>query len=90
MFSGARRQERRWDPASTEQVEATDKNTMQKLLTDPMFKLEHGKDDQTKAASVKPVIDQLSELQSRMRDDYAQNSLVRGIFRVSFFRKISS
>ncbi|OWA53932.1 Coiled-coil domain-containing protein 130-like protein [Hypsibius exemplaris] len=81
VFSGARRQERRWDPASTEQVEATDKNTMQKLLTDPMFKLEHGKDDQVKAAAIKPVIDELSDLQSRMKDDYLQNSLARSIFR---------
>ncbi|GAU95173.1 hypothetical protein RvY_06840 [Ramazzottius varieornatus] len=81
VFSGAHRQERRWDAASTEQVEATDKATSQKLLTDAMFKLEHGKDDQIKAGVVKPVIDHLTDLQSRMKDDYAQNSLLRSHFR---------
>lgn len=82
VFSGARRQERRWDPESTEQVEATDKATPQKLMTDAMFKLEHGKNDQIKAATVKPVIDHLTEYQSRMKDDYEQNSLLRTMFRV--------
>ncbi|XP_055343888.1 coiled-coil domain-containing protein 130 homolog [Paramacrobiotus metropolitanus] len=81
VVSGARRQERRWDPESTEAVVATDKATSQKLLTDAMFKLEHGKDDQIKAATTKPVIDQLTDYQSRMKDDYEQNSLLRSAFR---------
>ena len=89
VFSGARRQERRWDAASTEQVEATDKHTAQKLLTDAMFKLEHGKDDQIKAGGVKPVIDHLTDLQSRMKDDYAQNCLLRSHFRVNLLLNVS-
>ena len=89
VFIGARRQERRWDAASTEQVEATDKHTAQKLLTDPMFKLEHGKDDQIKAGGVKPVIDHSTDLQSRMKDDYAQNCLLPSHFRVNLLLKVS-
>jgi len=38
IVSGARRQERRWDPTTNEQVVPEDKRVSKQLNSDPMFK----------------------------------------------------
>src|SRR5699024_7299723 len=48
ILNGARRQERRWDPAENEQIEV-DKDVARKLSLDPMFKLENEVVDKNKS-----------------------------------------
>nr|CAG4635062.1 EOG090X0DK6 [Alona affinis] len=83
IVSGARRQERRWDPTENEQVVPEEKSTSQKLATDAMFKLEHGEKDVSKAKTAAPVIDRLHDHRERWRDDYASNRLLRDQFRAA-------
>ncbi|XP_015759660.1 PREDICTED: coiled-coil domain-containing protein 130 homolog [Acropora digitifera] len=82
IVSGARRKEERWDPSATETVELTDREDAKKMATDPMYKLEHGVKDQQKSKAVQPTLDQLQEVQSVWKDDYAANQLLRKKFRV--------
>lgn len=81
IVSGARRQERRWDPLENEQVVPEEKSTSQKLATDAMFKLEHGEKDVSKSKTAAPIIDRLHDHRERWRDDYASNRLLRDQFR---------
>jgi len=81
VVNGARRQEGRWDPMQNEQVVPEDKETSQKLASDAMFKLEHGVDDQKKSNSVAPSLAKLEDLQTRWRDDYSSNKIIRQQFR---------
>lgn len=79
--SGARRQERRWDPVENEQIEV-DKAIKKRISLDPMFKLEHDVIDKTKAATNKSAIENLEHFQEdRWKDDYSSNCDVRKIFR---------
>ncbi|GAB6032754.1 hypothetical protein CHUAL_011622 [Chamberlinius hualienensis] len=82
IVSGARRQERRWDPTQNGQVVPEDKQTSNRLADDAMFKLEHGVDDQRKSSLIAPTIAQLEDLQYRLKDDYMANKLLRTSFRV--------
>nr|CAG4648240.1 EOG090X0DK6 [Moina brachiata]SVE93260.1 EOG090X0DK6 [Moina brachiata] len=77
IVSGARRQERRWDPTENEQVVPEDKGVSKKLATDAMFKLEHGEKDTSKSKEAAPVIEKLHDFRERWRDDYAANRLLR-------------
>nr|CAG4641199.1 EOG090X0DK6 [Eulimnadia texana] len=81
IVSGARRQEKRWDPTQNEQVVPEEKSVSQKLATDAMFKLEHEEKDVSKAKKAVPVLDQLGDLQERWKDDYSANRLLRDQFR---------
>nr|CAG4646567.1 EOG090X0DK6 [Macrothrix elegans] len=81
IVSGARRQEKRWDPTENEQVVPEERSTSQKMATDAMFKLEHEEKDITKSKKVAPVIDRLHDQRERWRDDYASNRLLRDQFR---------
>nr|CAG4649679.1 EOG090X0DK6 [Scapholeberis mucronata]SVE93879.1 EOG090X0DK6 [Scapholeberis mucronata] len=83
IVSGAKRQERRWDPLENEQVVPEEKSTTQKLATDAMFKLEHGEKDAMKSKNAAPVIDRLQDQRERWRDDYASNRLLRDQFRAA-------
>lgn len=80
VVSGARRQERRWDPAENEQVEV-DKAIKKRISVDPMFKLEHDVIDKSKAVTNKSAIEGLEKFQDRLKDDYSINCDVRKIFR---------
>ncbi|QQP49402.1 Uncharacterized protein FKW44_010062 [Caligus rogercresseyi] len=83
IISGARRQERRWDPTQNGQVVPDDKATIQKLYSDPMFKLEHGTEDKEKSlATGKPRIEALAKVQDRVKDDYLANRALRDEMRV--------
>ncbi|XP_077500434.1 coiled-coil domain-containing protein 130 homolog [Amblyomma americanum] len=81
IISGARRQERRWDPSENEQVAPDDKEIGKKMATDAMFKLEHDVDDKAKVKVVTPALQRLEHLQDRWRDDYSANQLLRKSFR---------
>ena len=45
IISGLKRKEQRWNPDENEQVAPEEKKKHRKLESDPMFKLEHGKQD---------------------------------------------
>jgi len=81
IVSGARRQERRWDPLENEQVVPEEKSVSQKLATDAMFKLEHGEKDSAKSKQAAPIIDRLQDHRDRWKDDYSANRLLRDQFR---------
>ncbi|EFX83413.1 hypothetical protein DAPPUDRAFT_48162, partial [Daphnia pulex] len=81
IVSGAKRQERRWDPLDNEQVVPEEKSTSQKLATDAMFKLEHGEKDALKSKNAAPIIDRLQDHRERWRDDYTTNRILRDQFR---------
>lgn len=83
IVSGARRQERRWDPTENEQIVPEDKEITRKMAADAMFKLEHGVGDKVKSQEVDPVLQKLEEFQaSRWHDDYASNKALRSAMRV--------
>lgn len=83
ILSGARRQERRWDPIKNEQVVPEDKATSSKLAVDAMYNLEHQAEDIQKRDEMRPIIAQIQGINSRMKDDFACNQLLRKQFRVS-------
>ena len=83
IVSGARRQERRWDPTENEQVVPEEKSTSKKLSTDAMFKLEHSDQDASKLKKAIPVLDQLQDHRERWKDDYISNRILRDQFRAS-------
>uniref|UniRef100_T1ITA7 Uncharacterized protein n=1 Tax=Strigamia maritima TaxID=126957 RepID=T1ITA7_STRMM len=81
VVCGARRQERRWDPTQNSQVVPEDKDTTQKLVTDAMFRLEHGEADKRKGKEAAPSLARLEDMQNRWKDDYTSNKILRQIFR---------
>nr|CAG4650479.1 EOG090X0DK6 [Sida crystallina] len=83
IVSGARRQERRWDPLENEQVVPDEKSTTRKLATDAMFKLEHGEQDASKLKKAVPILDRLQDHRERWKDDYVSNRILRDHMRTS-------
>ncbi|CAB4066531.1 CCDC130 [Lepeophtheirus salmonis] len=84
ILSGARRQEKRWDPTQNGQVVPDDKDTIKKLYNDPMFKLEHGTEDKAKSIELaKPRIEALCRVQDRVKDDYLANRALRDEMRIA-------
>nr|CAG4643498.1 EOG090X0DK6 [Ilyocryptus agilis] len=83
IVSGARRQERRWDPTENEQVVPEEKGVTQKLATDAMYKLEHGEKDVNKSKTAAPIIERLQDFRDRWKDDYSSNRLLRDRFRTA-------
>ncbi|XP_025109725.1 coiled-coil domain-containing protein 130 homolog [Pomacea canaliculata] len=81
ILEGARRKEQRWDPKENEQIVPEDKGTQKKLATDPMYKLEHGSDDQYRGKSSVPSIAQIEDMRDAWQDDYILNRLARNKFR---------
>lgn len=83
IVSGARRQERRWDPTENEQVVPEDKGVTRKMAADAMFRLEHGVDDKNKSKKIDLSLRQLEEFQTeRWFDDYGANRALRAAMRV--------
>jgi len=81
VVSGARRQERRWDPTENEQIDV-DKSVKKRISLDPMFKLEHDVIDKNKAITNKNAIENLEQFQEeRWKDDYSSNCDIRRTFR---------
>ncbi|CAL1538631.1 unnamed protein product [Lymnaea stagnalis] len=81
ILNGARRKEQRWDPVANEQVVPEDKSTQKKLATDPMFKLEHGSNDQQRGKDKVLTLAQIEESRAPMKDDYILNRMARDKFR---------
>lgn len=81
ILSGARRKEERWDAKANEQIEMTDHAVKKKLMSDPMFKLEHGKKDESKLKKSLPTLNEIQSLQDEKKDDYLMNKALRKIFR---------
>lgn len=80
--SGARRQEKRWNDEDNEQIVTDDKEKIDKLASDSMFKLEHLAEDKNKLLRLVPTLERLEEFQEeRWKDDYASNQNLRKIFR---------
>ena len=81
ILSGARRKEERWDAKSNEQIEMTDHQDKKKLMTNPMYKLEHAVKDKEKLQTVIPTLSEIQELQDDKKDDYLLNKALRRRFR---------
>ncbi|KAF0292818.1 Coiled-coil domain-containing protein 130 [Amphibalanus amphitrite] len=81
VVSGARRQERRFDPGENGTVVPDERAKIQKLATDAMYKLEHGSDDVGKLRDAAPVLEHVERIQDRMWDDFAANKRLRDKFR---------
>ena len=65
--SGCRRQEKRFEASENGTVVPDEKATIQKLALDPMFKLEHGEKDTSKAQDAKPRINKMVQIQVKKR-----------------------
>ena len=59
-----------------------DKEEINKLASDEMFKLEHGDADRGKGKASAPQIKKIYEIQDRSRDDYEANKALRDAMRV--------
>lgn len=81
ILSGARRKEERWNAKDNEQIEATDHEVKKKLISDPMFKLEHARNDETKSKEAAPNLQQLHGSQMLWKDDYQLHKLMRKNFK---------
>ncbi|XP_078501912.1 putative splicing factor YJU2B [Lissotriton helveticus] len=81
IVSGAQRKEERWDMKDNEQILTTEHDEKKKLETDPMYRLEHGTEDQQKLQKAIPTLANIQEAQSAWKDDFALNSLLRKKFR---------
>ncbi|XP_076032104.1 coiled-coil domain-containing protein 130 homolog [Oratosquilla oratoria] len=83
IVSGARRQERRWDPTQNEQVVPEDKAVTNRMAQDAMFKLEHMAQDKEKTKKLDCTLQELEEFQdTRWKEDYAVNRAMRDAMRV--------
>jgi len=81
ILSGARRKEQRWSMAENEQIVTEEKSDIKRLNNDPMFKLEHERTDEMKAAKLMPTLNELEAMKSGWKDDFELNQIVRGKFR---------
>jgi len=81
ILSGARRKEERWDAKANEQIEMTDHKDKQQLMTNPMYKLEHGVKDKQKLHTVIPTLNEIRDIQDEKKDDYLLNKALRKTFR---------
>merc|ERR1719312_282582 len=81
IVEGASRQERRWDPTENGQIVPDDKTVGRKLADDAMYKLEHVSTDTGKATDAAPRLNEISDIQDRVKDDYLANRILRDKFR---------
>ena len=72
IVSGARRQEKRFKAEDNGTVVPDDKEEIQKLASDEMFKLEHGDADKGKGVASRPVIKKIYEIQDRSAEPFIQ------------------
>jgi len=82
ILSGARRKEERWDTEKAGNVQSTDRDVKEKLMTNAMYKLEHGTQDKSKARKKAPTLTRLEEMRDTWKDDFALNQIVRKKFRM--------
>uniref|UniRef100_A0A0R3RWN9 Coiled-coil domain-containing protein 130 n=1 Tax=Elaeophora elaphi TaxID=1147741 RepID=A0A0R3RWN9_9BILA len=82
LVEGCRRQEKRYDPSTIDQLGAVDRGFSRQLESDRMFQVEHVEQDKEKAASSADKIGKLEWIQERMRDDFAANQALRKSFKL--------
>ncbi|VDK44567.1 unnamed protein product [Anisakis simplex] len=81
LVEGCRRQEKRYDPSTINQLGAVDRTFNRQLEGDKMFKVEHEEKDKTKGIESGNQMETLEWIQERMRDDFAANQALRRKFR---------
>lgn len=82
VVSGARQKVEEWEPEDSEVIRLKDEATTEKLENDAFFKLEHGVQDQRKAADSVPVLTQLQRLNdAQWSDPYTLSQQLRRKFR---------
>ena len=81
MVEGVKKKAETWTAASTETIDLMDDAAKAKLASDPMFRLEHGEADKSKARVKKSSLARLLKAKSAV-NDYDANSKLRGAFRV--------
>ena len=79
MAEGMRKMEQDFEPESNDSlIVATSDEDRHLLATDPIFRLQHEKEDRRKALSAKDHLESLIDLQDSQREkDYDMNSLLR-------------
>lgn len=82
VLNGARRQEKRFDPAENGTVVPEERSQIRRLASDGMFQLQHQFDDKQKLDSSVPTLARLECRQRRLRDDFDANDRVRRTFRM--------
>lgn len=79
---GCQRKCEEWTPEDAESQRLKDVEEAKKLALDPIYKLEHGVQDQKKAKVAKPALVRLREMKNeQFGNDYQQSSLVRKMMR---------
>ncbi|CAO3671271.1 unnamed protein product [Umbelopsis ramanniana] len=82
VVSGARQKVEEWEPEDSEVIRLKDEATTEKLENDAFFRLEHGVQDQRKAAETVPVLTQLQRLnEAQWSDPYTLSQQLRRKFR---------
>lgn len=81
MVEGVKKKAESWTAASTETIDLPDEAAKAKLASDPMYRLEHGEADKTKARVKKSSLARLLKAKSAVHD-YDANAKLRGAFRV--------
>uniref|UniRef100_A0A8D8VHI4 Coiled-coil domain-containing protein 130 homolog n=1 Tax=Cacopsylla melanoneura TaxID=428564 RepID=A0A8D8VHI4_9HEMI len=82
IVSGARRQENRWNPLENEQIVPETKEVSRKLFDDPMYKLEHGTNDQSSSKSKATHLNSLLNRGEMVwKNDFDANRALREQFR---------
>jgi len=81
ILSGARRKEERWDMEKNEQILTTDHDVKKKLMSDPMFKLEHEKNDVEKMKMSLPTLQEIKDSADLMKEDFLLHRTLRKSFR---------
>uniref|UniRef100_A0A3P8SEI5 Probable splicing factor YJU2B n=1 Tax=Amphiprion percula TaxID=161767 RepID=A0A3P8SEI5_AMPPE len=81
IVGGAHRKEERWDMAENEQILTTERTEKEKLETDAMYKLDHGRKDKEKLKKALPSLSEIQDYQSGWKDDFQLNSTLRRKFR---------
>nr|CDP98204.1 Bm7666, isoform d [Brugia malayi] len=82
LVEGCRRQEKRYDPSTIDQLGAVDRGFSRQLESDRMFQVEHVEQDKKKAASLADKVVKLEWIQGRMQDDFAANQALRKSFKL--------
>uniref|UniRef100_A0A0N5AAV3 Coiled-coil domain-containing protein 130 homolog n=1 Tax=Syphacia muris TaxID=451379 RepID=A0A0N5AAV3_9BILA len=81
LVEGCRRQEKRYDPSTIDQLGAVDRTFNFKLEGNKMFKIEHMEKGKQKEVNSSSQTENLEWIQERMRDDFAANQALRRSFR---------
>ena len=63
IVSGARRQERRWDPEENDQIAPEDKAVGRKMAVDAMYRVEHRAEDRDKVKEMGDTLEELEDFQ---------------------------